>query len=56
MHEPRRPAPRHLPGAQQIARVLGAEVGPKPGEPTEFGYYEIIATEQGRGIFPERLS
>jgi GMP synthase (glutamine-hydrolysing) len=42
-------------GAQQIARVLGAEVGPKPGEPTEFGYYEITPTEQGRGIFPERL-
>ena len=42
-------------GAQQIARVLGAEVGPKPGEPTEFGYYEITPTEEGRGIFPDSL-
>lgn len=42
-------------GAQQIARVLGAEVGPRPGEPTEFGYYEITSTEQGRGILPDRL-
>lgn len=42
-------------GAQQIARVLGAEVGPKPGEPTEFGYYEITPTEEGRGLFPDSL-
>lgn len=42
-------------GAQSIARVLGAEVGPKPGEPHEFGYYEITPTEKGRAFFPERL-
>jgi GMP synthase (glutamine-hydrolysing) len=42
-------------GAQQIARVLGAEVGPKPGEPTEFGYYEITPTAAGRDLFPESL-
>ncbi len=42
-------------GAQQMARVLGAEVGPKPGEPTEFGYYEITPTEEGREVFPEPL-
>ena len=42
-------------GAQQIARVLGAAVGPKPGEPTEFGYYEITPSAEGREIFPEQL-
>jgi len=42
-------------GAQQIARVLGAEVGPKAGEPTEFGYYEIEATAAGRDVFPTSL-
>lgn len=28
-------------GAQQIAWHLGAAVGPLPGEPHEFGYYEV---------------
>ena len=42
-------------GSQQIARVLGAEVGPKPGDPNEFGYYEITATPAGRAWFPEKL-
>lgn len=42
-------------GAQSIARVLGADVGPKPGEPQEFGYYEIVPTEAGREIFPDSL-
>jgi GMP synthase (glutamine-hydrolysing) len=42
-------------GAQQIARVLGAEVGPKAGWPTEFGYYEIKPTAQGRDLFPPSL-
>ncbi|MDA9009418.1 glutamine amidotransferase [Alphaproteobacteria bacterium] len=32
-------------GAQSIARVLGAECGPRPGSPHEFGYYEILPTE-----------
>ncbi len=42
-------------GAQQIARVLGAEVGPMDGEPTEFGYYEITPMEAGRASFPDRF-
>lgn len=42
-------------GAQSIARVLGAEVGPKDGEPHEFGYYEIAPTPAGRAIFPDKL-
>jgi GMP synthase (glutamine-hydrolysing) len=42
-------------GGQSIAHVLGAAVGPRPGEPHEFGYYEIRATERGRDYFPERL-
>lgn len=42
-------------GAQSIARVLGAHVGPKEGEPFEFGYYEINPTEEGKAYFPEDL-
>lgn len=42
-------------GAQQIARVLGAEVGPAPDGSHEFGYYEIAATEAGRALFPPSL-
>ena len=42
-------------GAQSMARVLGAYTGPKAGEPSEFGYYEIFPTEAGRAYFPERL-
>jgi GMP synthase (glutamine-hydrolysing) len=42
-------------GAQQIARVLGAEVGPKPGEPHEFGYYPVMPTEAGRNVLPDTL-
>ncbi|MDH3666419.1 MAG: glutamine amidotransferase [Paracoccaceae bacterium] len=42
-------------GAQSIAYVLGAEVGPKPGEPYEFGYYRIEPTEAGRDILPGPL-
>jgi len=40
-------------GAQSIAHLLGANVGPLPGEPHEFGYYPIYATEQGRKYLPE---
>ena len=43
-------------GAQSIAHVLGARVGPKPGEPHEFGYYRIRATEAGRHYFSEELT
>lgn len=42
-------------GAQSMARVLGAKVGPKEGEPQEFGYYEITPTDAGRAIFPDSL-
>lgn len=35
-------------GAQQMARLLGAEVGPLPGEPHEFGYYPVLPTEAAR--------
>ena len=42
-------------GAQSMARVLGAYTGPKPGEPCEFGYYEIFPTETGRAYFPAKL-
>jgi GMP synthase (glutamine-hydrolysing) len=42
-------------GAQSIARVLGAHVGPKPGEPCEFGYYRLSPTEAGREFFPDDL-
>lgn len=42
-------------GAQSIAHVLGAPVGPKPGEPHEFGYYRIEATDAGKGVIPDDL-
>ncbi len=42
-------------GAQQIAHLLGAKVGPKPGEPYEFGYYPIHATQAGKAHLPEQL-
>lgn len=42
-------------GAQSIARVLGAEVGPKDGAPHEFGYYEVTATDAGRTVLPDRI-
>jgi GMP synthase (glutamine-hydrolysing) len=42
-------------GAQSIAHVLGAAVGPKPGEPHEFGYYPLRPTEAGRGLIPAGL-
>ena len=41
-------------GAQSIAHVLGARVGPREGEPHEFGYYPIRPTGAGktrRGYF-----
>ncbi len=42
-------------GAQTIAHVLGANVGPLPGEPHEFGYYPIYATPEGREVLPDQL-
>ena len=40
-------------GAQSIAHVLGATVGPKPGEPYEFGYYLVHRADAGRDFLPE---
>ncbi len=42
-------------GAQSIAHVLGANVGPLPGDPHEFGFYPVYATDRGRRYFPEIL-
>lgn len=42
-------------GAQQIAHVLGAPVGPPADERAEFGYYRIEPTEAGRSFLPEPL-
>ncbi|RDV29433.1 glutamine amidotransferase [Alteromonas aestuariivivens] len=42
-------------GAQSIARVLGAEVGPKSGEPFEFGYYELTPANAACNLFPPSL-
>lgn len=42
-------------GAQSIAHVLGARVGPKEGEPHEFGYYQIRPTGAGKAFFPSEL-
>jgi GMP synthase (glutamine-hydrolysing) len=42
-------------GAQSIAHVLGAGVGPKKGEPHEFGYYPVRPTVAGKAFFPDEL-
>lgn len=42
-------------GAQQIARVLGAHVGPHDDRIHEFGYYPVSPTEAGRDFLPETL-
>ncbi|WP_434622383.1 glutamine amidotransferase-related protein [Tabrizicola sp. M-4] len=42
-------------GAQQIARVMGAEVGPPASGLHEFGYYPVSPTEEGRDLLPETL-
>lgn len=42
-------------GAQSIAHVLGANVGPLPDNTHEFGFYPIYATDRGRRYFPEVL-
>lgn len=42
-------------GAQQIARVLGAKVGPYDTPVHEFGYYPIAPTPEGRDFLPETL-
>lgn len=42
-------------GAQQIARIIGAEVGPPASGVHEFGYYPISPTPEGRDFLPETL-
>jgi GMP synthase (glutamine-hydrolysing) len=42
-------------GAQQIARVLGAHVGPPASGVHEFGYYPISPTPEGRDFLPQTL-
>jgi len=42
-------------GSQQIAHMLGAEVGPPPSGVHEFGYYELIPTAAGRDVFSAPL-
>lgn len=42
-------------GAQSIAHVLGAHVGPPDHGMHEFGYYEIRPTPEGRDVFPDVL-
>ncbi len=42
-------------GAQSIAHVLGARVGPLPDNRHEFGYYEIKPTPAGKFLFPGSL-
>lgn len=40
-------------GAQQIARLLGAHVGPRSDGQHEFGYFEVRPTATGREFLPE---
>lgn len=42
-------------GAQQIAHLLGARVGPIQGEPHEFGYYRVDPTPEGADFLPGPL-
>jgi len=42
-------------GAQQIAQMLGAKVGPVKGGIQEFGYYLITPTSEGSDFLPKAL-
>lgn len=42
-------------GAQQIARVMGAEVGPPASGLHEFGYYPVSPTPEGQDLLPDTL-
>ncbi len=42
-------------GAQSIAHVLGAHVGPPASGLHEFGYYEVTPTDAGREFLPHPL-
>jgi|APSaa5957512535_1039671.scaffolds.fasta_scaffold12493_4 GMP synthase (glutamine-hydrolysing) len=43
-------------GAQSIAHTLGAKVGPREGEPHEFGYYQLYPTEAGADILSQPIA
>ncbi|MEM7258313.1 MAG: glutamine amidotransferase [Pseudomonadota bacterium] len=40
-------------GAQMIAHILGAPVGPKADAGYEFGYYHVTPTAAGQGFMPD---
>ena len=42
-------------GAQLLAKVLGAKVGPHTNALEEIGYYPIYAAAEGKALFPEVL-
>ena len=42
-------------GAQQIARILGAQVGPTPDNRHEFGYYEVTPTAEAGSFLTKPL-
>lgn len=42
-------------GAQLLAHELGAEVGPHREGYHEYGYYPLVATEEGRSVIPDGL-
>ncbi|MGB5559196.1 MAG: glutamine amidotransferase [Paracoccaceae bacterium] len=42
-------------GAQSIAHVLGAWVGPLESDAHEFGYYEVTPTDAGRTLIPRPM-
>ena len=43
-------------GAQLMADVLGASVGPHPDGHAEYGYYPLIVSEAGRSVFGDELT
>ncbi len=42
-------------GGQSIAHVLDVYVGPRDGEPHEFGYYALHPTDAGKSVLPDSL-
>lgn len=42
-------------GAQMIAHILGAEVGPPDQPRHEFGYYQVTPTREGQDFLPQPL-
>ena len=43
-------------GAQELARVLGANVGPRGDGEVEIGYWPVSPTEEGKAFLPETTS